>query len=220
MSWVSTAACYERLNRLVAERLGGNHSARILVSSVDFEEITRLQAAGDWERIGERLAEEAAVLEAAGADFLVLCTNTMHVVAPQIEALCKIPLLHIVDVAARAVAGAGIRRVGLLGTRFTMENDLYPERLAGHGIEVVVPEEGSRVLVDRVIYRELCQGVVSPRSREAFRRVVTELVERGAGGVVSGCTEIGLLLGESDVPVPWFDTTSLHADAAVELALR
>lgn len=220
MSWESTVSYYRIINRAVGERLGGLHSAKILLYSVDFEEIETLQRSNRWDEAGSRLSEAAAVLEAGGADFLVLCTNTMHRVAPAIEASVRIPLLHIADPTAQAIRSAGLSRVGLLGTRFTMEQDFYSGRLARRfGLEVRVPDPSSRELVHRVIYEELCRGVISESSRESLRGVVGDLAELGAQGVILGCTEIGLLLRPEDVSVPLFDTALLHAEAAASLAL-
>lgn len=220
MSWESTVPYYQIINRVVGEQLGGLHSARILLYSVDFEEIESLQHTDRWDEAGLRLSEAAAVLEAGGADFLVLCTNTMHRVAPAIEARVRIPLLHIADPTARAIRSMGLSNVALLGTRFTMEQDFYRGRLAREfALEVGVPEPSSRKLIHRVIYQELCRGVISESSREEFKRVVSDLVALGAEGVILGCTEIGLLLRPEDVAVPLFDTALLHAEAAASLAL-
>jgi len=221
MSWESTVSYYQIINRAVGERLGGLHSAKILLYSVDFEEIESLQHADRWDEAGSRLSDAAAVLEGGGADFLVLCTNTMHRVAPAIEARVRIPLLHIADPTARAIRSKGFSTVGLLGTRFTMEQDFYRGRLAHEfGLEVHVPNPDSRELVHRAIYEELCRGIISETSRERLRRVVSELASLGAQGVILGCTEIGLLLRPEDVSVPLFDTAFLHAEAAASLALR
>ena len=195
------------------------HSARVLMSSVDFAEIEELQRAGDWDRAGELLADEARRLETAGAEILVLCTNTMHKVAPAIEAATGVPLLHLGDVTAAAVRAAGLTTVGLLGTRFTMEQDFYVDRIAGHGIAVLVPPPDDREVVHRVIYEELVLGVVRDESRTAYRGIIERLVARGAEGVVLGCTEIELLVGADDSSVPVFPTTQLHVDAALDLAL-
>ncbi len=219
MSWESTALYYRLVNEAVKHALGGLHSARLVLYSVDFDDIEHLQRSGDWNTAGRLLGDAARALEAAGADLLVLCTNTMHKVAPAIEAAVAIPLLHIADPTAAAVRAAGVRRVGLLGTRFTMEEAFYRERLVERGLEVVLPTPDDRALVHRVIYDELCVGVVDARSREAYRRVMADLVARGAGAIILGCTEIGLLVGEGDVDVPVFDTTVLHARAAVAAAL-
>ncbi|WP_440225072.1 aspartate/glutamate racemase family protein [Dokdonella sp. MW10] len=219
MSWESTALYYRLVNEAVKHALGGLHSARVVLYSVDFDDIEHLQRRGEWDAAGRLLADAARALEAAGADLLVLCTNTMHKVAPALEAAVAIPLLHIADPTAAAVRAAGVRKVGLLGTRFTMEEGFYREGLVERGLEVVLPTPEDRALVHRVIYDELCVGVVDARSREAYRRVMADLVARGAGAIILGCTEIGLLVGEGDVDVPVFDTTVLHARAAVAVAL-
>ncbi len=219
MSWESTAIYYRLANELVRERLGGLHSARILMSSVDFAEVEQLQVSGDWERAGVLLAEEARCLELAGADFLVLCTNTMHKVAEAIQAAVGIPLLHLGDVTAVAVLAEGLDAVGLLGTGFTMSQDFYRGRLESHGLRVLVPSEEDQALVHRVIYDELCLGVVREESRQAYLEVVDRLVADGARGVILGCTEIELLIGPDDLAVPSFPTTRLHVEAAVDRAL-
>lgn len=219
MSWESSALYYRLLNEEVRDRLGGFHSARLVMASVDFAEVEAMQAAGDWPAAGALLAEEARALESAGAECLVLCTNTMHKVADAIEAAIGIPLLHLADVTADAVRGAGLDAVALLGTRFTMEQSFYADRLRSHGLEVLVPDEAGRTLVHDVIYDELVLGVVREESRAAYVDVVRRLVDRGAQGVVLGCTEIELLIGPGDVEVPAFATTALHARAAVDFAL-
>ncbi|MFE6129698.1 aspartate/glutamate racemase family protein [Streptomyces sp. NPDC056437] len=220
MSWESSAEYYRLLNEFVRERLGGLHSARCVLHSVDFADIEELQAAGEWERAGELLADAAKGLEAAGAELLLICTNTMHKVAGQVEAAVSVPLLHLGDATADAVRAAGLGRVGLLGTAFTMEQDFYRDRLAGHGLDVIVPDAEGRALVHRVIYEELCLGVVREESRTAYQEVIAALVAAGAEGVILGCTEIELLIGAGDSPVPVFPTTRLHAQAAVDAALR
>lgn len=219
MSWESSAQYYRLLNEGVRERLGGLHSAPLVLASVDFAEVERLQVAGAWDEAGALLAERARGVQAAGADLLLLCTNTMHKVADQVEAAIDIPLLHLADATAAAVQRAGLDRVGLLGTAFTMEQAFYRDRLAGHGIEVLVPDEAGRALVHRVIYDELCLGEVREESRAAYQEVVGELSGRGAQGIVLGCTEIELLIGEEHVEVPLFPTTRLHVEAALEAAL-
>jgi len=220
MSWESTVSYYQVLNREVGRHLGGLHSARVLVLSVDFHEIEELQHQGEWDELGKILAREAQVLEGAGADFLVLCTNTMHLVAPSIEATTTIPLLHIADATARRIREAGLKRVGLLGTRFTMEQPFYRGRLeGGHGLEVLVPQADDREIVHRVIYEELVLGKIREESREEYRRIVEGMGENGAEGVILGCTEIGLLLGPKDTALPLFDTARIHAEAAAELCL-
>ena len=220
MSWESTVPYYCRINELVKQRLGGLHSARIVLYSVDFHDIEKLQHAGRWDEAGEILASAARAVGAAGADFIVLCTNTMHKVVGAIENAVTIPLLHIADATAAEIQRAGLRRVGLLATRFTMEQDFYRGRLESqHGIDVIVPDERERELVHRVIYDELCLGVISDTSRERYREAIARLVERGAEGIIFGCTEIGLLVSQADSPVPVFDTAQIHAAAAVEFAL-
>ena len=221
MSWESTVPYYQVINRVVGERLGSLHSAKIALYSVDFHEIEQLQHAARWAESGAILADAARAVRRAGADFLVLCTNTMHKVAPQIEAAVDIPLLHIADATAARVTAAGMRTVGLLGTRFTMEQDFYRGRLEErHGLEVLIPPAEARDVVHRVIYGELCLGQVLDGSRAAFRDVVAGLVTRGAQGVILGCTEIGLLLRPEDASVPLFDTATIHAEAAAMYALE
>jgi aspartate racemase len=220
MSWESTVPYYQIINRTIAEKLGGLHSAKLLLYSVDFAEVERLQRADQWVEAGSLLADAALALQEAGAHFIVLCTNTMHRVAPDIEARIEIPLLHIADPTAQAIRRSGFSTLGLLGTRFTMEEDFYRGRLERKfGLAIHVPDAASRTLVHEVIYSELCRGVISASSREEFRRVVSELIGMGAEAVILGCTEIGLLLRPVDVPVPLFDTTVLHAEAAGLFAL-
>lgn len=220
MSWESTVPYYRLLNEGVKHRLGGLHSARVVLYSVDFHDIEILQHDGRWDEAGALLAAAARSLQSAGADFIVLCTNTMHKVAPAIEAAVTIPLLHIADPTAAAVKQAGIHTVGLLGTRFTMEQDFYRGRLeAQHGLKVVIPDAVDRTVVHRVIYDELCLGVTRDESRAAYRNIIGRLVAQGAEGIILGCTEIGLLVKPEDAPVPLFDTTALHAASAVEFAL-
>ena len=220
MSWESTLPYYRHINETIKARLGGLHSARLVLYSVDFHEIEQLQRSGDWRRAGALLGEAAAALERAGAEFLVLCTNTMHKVADGIEQAVSLPLLHIADPTAEAIRASGLQRVGLLGTRFTMEQPFYRERLESrHGIQVLVPDETDSQRVHRVIYEELCLGRVREESRLAYREVIARLVAQGAQAVILGCTEIGLLVRDADATVPLFDTTLLHARAAAERAL-
>ena len=219
MSWESTLQYYRLVNELVAERLGGLHSADVLLRSVDFAEIEVLQREDRWAEAGRRLAREAVELQKAGAELLVLCTNTMHKVASDIRAVTTIPFVHIADTTACAVKQAGLGTVGLLATAYTMEQDFYVGRLRGHGLEVIVPEPDDRRLVHDVIYEELCRGVVKDASREQYRRIMAALADRGAQGILFGCTEIDLLVTPDDSPVPVFDTTRLHAERAVELSL-
>jgi aspartate racemase len=219
MSWESSAVYYRLVNELVRERLGGLHSARCVLLSVDFAEIEALQVSGRWDEAGALLAGTAAQVEAAGADILLLCTNTMHKVADQVAAAVGIPLVHLADATAAAVQAAGVSTVGLLGTAFTMEQGFYRDRLASHGLTVLTPEADDRAVVHSVIYEELCLGVVSEASRAAYIAVIERLVAAGAEGVVLGCTEIELLIGQADSPVPVFPTTRLHVEAAVSRAL-
>jgi len=221
MSWESTVPYYRVINQVVGEALGGLHSARMVLYSVEFQEIEELQRSGRWTEAGEILADAGRAVQRAGADFLVLCTNTMHKVAAQIEAAVEIPLLHIADATAARVKAAGSRRVGLLGTRFTMEEDFYRGRLErDHGLEVLVPGAEQRETVHRVIYEELCRGRARDESRAEYQKVVRDLVGRGAEGVILGCTEIGLLLGPQDAEVPLFDTARIHAEEAARHCLR
>ena len=219
MSWESTLPYYRIVNERVRQRLGGLHSAKLVLHSVDFAEIEALQHAGDWDAAGLILVEAARGLRAAGAAGLVICTNTMHLVAPAIEAAVDLPLLHIADATAARIREAGLSRVALLGTRFTMERDFYRQRIEAAGIEVIVPAAAQREIVHRVIYEELCLGRILDTSREAYRGIIEDLVARGAQGVILGCTEIGLLVGEGDATVPLFDTARIHAEAAADWAL-
>ncbi|ALG75467.1 aspartate racemase [Azospirillum thiophilum] len=219
MSWESSAEYYRIVNEQVRDRLGGLRSARCMMWSFDFAEIEALQHAGRWDDATALMVDAARRLERGGADFLLICTNTMHRMAADVQAAVGIPLLHIADPTADRIRAAGLRRVGLLGTAFTMEQDFYKGRLADrHGLEVLIPEEADRATVHRIIYDELVQGRVEPASRQAYREVIARLVERGAEAVILGCTEIMLLVGAEDSAAPLFDTTAIHAEAAVELA--
>lgn len=220
MSWESSLEWYRRANESVRERLGGYHSARILLDSLDFAEIEALQATGSWAETGRILAAHARALETAGADVVVLCTNTMHIVAGDIEAAIDVPFLHIADATASAIATAGLGTVGLLGTAFTMEQDFYRDRLARHGIHALVPGPEDRRTVHEIIYGELVHGVVTDSSRDRYRAVIARLVAAGAEGIILGCTEIELLVSQADSPVPVFPTTAIHVEAAVVFALR
>jgi aspartate racemase len=220
MSWESTHIYYRLINEGVRDRLGGLHSAELVLYSVDFEPIERLQSAGRWDEAGQRLADAARSLEAAGVGGLVLCTNTMHKVASAVEAAIGIPLLHIANATGEAVTTAGHATVGLLGTRFTMAEDFYRGRLTErYDLDVLVPTEPEREVVDRVIFDELCVGRVLDSSRSDYRGIMHGLVERGASAIILGCTEISLLVGAEDSEVPLFDTTAIHAAAAVEWML-
>ncbi len=222
MSWESTALYYKYINEAVRNRLGGLHSADLIVVSVDFAVVEKMQASGQWDEAGEYLAERARTLEQGKADAVVLCTNTMHKVAPQLEKSLTIPLIHVGDATARAVLAQGIHTVGLLGTRFTMEQNFYRRRLEDHGLTVLVPEDSARDDVHRIIYEELCQGIVRESSRKRYLEIVQDLVASGAQGTILGCTEIEMLLDPDDTPelsTPCFSTTRLHALAAVDIAL-
>ncbi|MGL6005950.1 aspartate/glutamate racemase family protein [Aeromonas sobria] len=220
MSWESTVSYYQALNRGVRAQLGGLHSARVLLNSVDFAEIERLQHAGDWPATARLLAAEARKLQDGGADFLLIGTNTMHKVAPEIEAAIDIPLLHIADATAAKLQADGVTRVGLLGTRFTMEQEFYKGRLQDRfGLAVLVPDEAGRERVHRIIYDELCLGEIRESSRAEYLAIIEELAAAGAEAVILGCTEIALLVGDARAAVPLYDTTAIHAEAAVALAL-
>ena len=219
MSWESTQTYYRLINEGVKARLGGLHSARLVLYSVDFAEIEAFQHKGDWAATARILSDAAISLQMAGADFLVIGTNTMHKVAPEIEQAIRLPLLHIADATATVLARDGIDRIGLLGTRFTMEQAFYRDRLEQAGIQVITPDETQRDDVHRVIYEELCRGEIVPASREAYLDIVTSLSERGAQAVILGCTEIGLLIRQADTSVPLYDTTEIHAAQAVAHAL-
>lgn len=219
MSWESSSEYYRILNVEVKQRLGGLHSAKCVLYSVDFEEIEICQRNGDWDKAAQILIDAARSLEAAGADFIVICTNTMHKVANKIQEGIHIPLLHIADITAQQVLADGIKTIGLLGTRYTMEQDFYKSRLESQGIRVLVPKETDRVIVNTVIYDELCLGQIIDESRTKYKRIIEELIEQGADGIILGCTEIGLLVRSEDSIVPLFDTTLLHAIGAVNFAL-
>lgn len=220
MSWESTELYYRYINQGVKSKLGGLHSARIVMLSVDFQEIEELQRSGDWERAGEILGEAARCIEAAGADFLVICTNTMHKVVPQIERVINIPIFHVADATSRRIKERGMKTVGLLGTRFTMEQDFYKGRLSErHGLNIIVPSESERGMVDRIIYEELCLGIIKDESREQYLRIIDGLREQGAEGIIEGCTEIAMLVQQEHTDIPLFDTTAIHAQEAVSLAL-
>lgn len=220
MSWTSTAEYYRRLNSEVARERGGLTSARLLLHSVNFAEIAALQTSGDWSAAGGQLADVARGLERAGAEGLLLATNTMHRVAPQIEVATRLPLLHIADATGEAIRAAGLKRVGLLATAFTMEQDFYTGRLSvKYGLDVIVPDLAGRAEVHRIIFDELCRNVISDQSRDTYRRVMADLVSRGAQAIILGCTEISLLVGADDVGVPVFDTTAIHVQEAVKFML-
>jgi len=221
MSWESSLEYYRIINQTVKDKLGGFHSAKIVMYSVDFQEIEKLQHQGNWPQATLVMIDAAQRVERAGADFLIIATNTMHKMADQVEKTVKIPLLHIVDVTAEAIKAKGQQRVGLLGTRFTMEQDFYKGRLlAKHGIEVLIPEEPERQLIHDILYDELCMGELKEHSRQQFREIIFNLVAKGAEGIILGCTEIPLIVKQDDYEIPLYDTTALHAQGAVNFALK
>lgn len=221
MSWESSREYYRIINECVRGKLGGLHSAKIVMVSFDLAEISALQNEGNWDAVAELLTGAARRLEQAGADVLVLCTNTMHKVADRMQEGVTIPLLHIADVTAEAIKSKGLRKIGLLGTKFTMEQSFYKGRLTDkYGLEVIVPDKDDRHVVNRVIYDELCCGQVTFSSKDLFREIIVHLVANGAEGIILGCTEIGLLVDQQDVQVPVFDTTEIHAKAAARFALQ
>ena len=220
MSWESTEHYYRLINEGTRNALGGLHSAPIAMVSVDFQEIEALQHAGNWDAMATILAKRATQIEAAGAEMLLICTNTMHKVADEVSAAINIPLLHIADATAATIKESGARTVGLLGTKFTMEQDFYKGRLERHGLEIVVPSAADRDIVHRIIYEELCRGQIKAESREEYLRIIDDLSERGAEAVIAGCTEIGLLVKQEHTTVQIFDTTVIHAQQAVVEALR
>jgi aspartate racemase len=220
MSWESSIEYYRLINEAARRRLGGLHSARSVMVSLDFAELEILQRSGRWDEAGDMLVAAARQVEAGGADFLVICSNTMHCVAGRVEATVPLPLLHIADATAQRIAAQGLKRVGLLGTRFTMEQDFLKGRLAQrHGLEVLIPPEPAREGIHRVIYEELVIGRIEPSSKAAYLEVMDDLARRGAQGIILGCTEIGLLVSQDDTTLPVFDTTCIHAEAAVAMAL-
>ncbi|MET3851364.1 MULTISPECIES: aspartate/glutamate racemase family protein [unclassified Paenibacillus] len=220
MSWESSALYYRMINEEVRSRLGGLHSAKCLLYSVDFEEIERYQAEGAWDKAGEVLGQTARALEKGGADFIVICTNTMHKVVDDIQSKINIPILHIADATAAQIKESQIQTIGLLGTKYTMEQDFYKSRLELNGIQVIVPGRDDREAVNKIIYEELCLGKIHQESRDYYKKVIQGLIESGAEGIILGCTEIGLLVKPEDAEVPLFDTTYIHACEAVNMSLR
>ena len=221
MSWESSIEYYRIVNETVKEKLGGLHSAKCVMYSVDFAEIEALQHAGRWKEATHAMIEAAYYVEASGADFLIICTNTMHKMADEVEAAIGIPLLHIADATAEAIKAGGLSKVGLLGTKFTMEEDFYRGRLVKkHGLDVLIPNAEDREIVHRIIYDELVLGKIKSKSREAYKDIIEKLIADGAQGIILGCTEIGLLVKDKDSRVPLFDTTIIHAVSAVEMALE
>ncbi|WP_425539179.1 aspartate/glutamate racemase family protein [Microaceticoccus formicicus] len=220
MSWESTATYYRIINQTVKEKLGGLHSAKILLYSADFEEIEKYQANNDWEKSGQVLGEIAKKLESAGAEFIVICTNTMHKVLPQIEEYISIPIIHIADATAEVLIEENIKKVGLLGTKYTMTQDFYKSRVIDKGIDVIVPTEEDTEIINYIIYNELCLGIIKPGSLSEYQRIIKTLESQGAQGIILGCTEIGLLISQKDSSLPLFDTTYIHSEKAALFALE
>ncbi|CAM4031224.1 aspartate/glutamate racemase family protein [Psychrobacter arenosus] len=220
MSWESTQTYYQLINQGVKRELGGLHSADILLHSLDFAQVADLQAEDDWPAMAALLIDSGLRLKAAGAQGILIATNTMHKVADEVQAATRLPLIHIADATAAAIKAAGLSKIALLGTNFTMTQDFYRQRLVEAGLTVMVPEESERNEVHRIIYKELCQGQFTEKSRQRYIEIIAQLAEQGAEGVILGCTEIGLLIKQADSPIPVFDTTQIHAEAAVEFLLR
>lgn len=220
MSWESTVPYYKIINEEVRDRLGGLHSAKIILYSVEFDEIEKCQSSGDWEKSGEILGSAAQGLETAGADFILICTNTMHKVAPQVASVVHIPIIHIADATADELEKCNIQKVGLLGTKYTMTETFYKQKLIDRDIDIIIPDEPDVDTVNDIIFHELCIGEIKADSRKKFQEIIDRLKAQGAEGVILGCTEIGLLIHQSDSPLPVFDTTLIHAKRAVELALE
>ncbi|PRS88731.1 aspartate/glutamate racemase family protein [Bacillus velezensis] len=219
MSWESSAEYYRIINEEIKKKLGGLHSAKCLLYSVDFKEIEHYQSIGAWDKAGEALGQVARSLEKAGADFIVICTNTMHKVLGYIQEMITIPILHIADATAEQIIRQDIRSVGLLGTKYTMEQDFYKSRIASHDINVIVPDDDEREMINNIIYQELCLGEIKQSSKNIYKKIINNLVDRGAEGIILGCTEIGLLVKVEDSEVPLFDTTLIHAQKAVNKSL-
>ncbi|MHC8660191.1 aspartate/glutamate racemase family protein [Bacillus amyloliquefaciens] len=219
MSWESSAEYYRIINEEIKKKLGGLHSAKCLLYSVDFKEIEHYQSVGAWDKAGEALGEVARSLEKAGEDFIVICTNTMHKVLGYIQEMITIPILHIADATAEQIIRQDIRSIGLLGTKYTMEQDFYKSRIASHDINVIVPDDDERELINNIIYQELCLGEIKQSSKNIYKKIINNLVDRGAEGIILGCTEIGLLVKADDSKVPLFDTTLIHAQKAVNKSL-
>lgn len=219
MSWESTVTYYQIVNEVTKRELGGLHSAKVLLYSVDFSEIEKCQVEGDWAKSADILSEAAKSLEKAGADFIIICTNTMHKVAPQIQSRIGIPIIHIAESTADVLKQRNIQKVALLGTKYTMTQDFYKDKLAEAGISVLIPDDASVEIVNDIIYNELCLGIISPQSKKKYIAIIEKLAQRGAQGVILGCTEIGLLVQQKDTSLPVFDTTQIHAEKAALLAL-
>ncbi|MCV9885079.1 aspartate/glutamate racemase family protein [Metabacillus halosaccharovorans] len=219
LSWESTSVYYECINRSIQQQLGGIHSAKCLLYSFDFEEIAKLQREGEWDIATKRMIEVAKIVEDGGADLIAICTNTMHLMANEVQEAIEVPLIHIVDCVVEEIKAKKIAKVGLLGTRFTMEQSFYKERLITNDIDVIIPEEEDRQTVHDVIFGELCKGIMNETSKEAYLNIINKLVESGAEGIILGCTEIPLLIQQNDTCIPLFDTTAIHANKMVQKAL-
>jgi len=219
MSWESTVTYYQSINETIRQQLGGLHSAKILLYSVDFHEIEALMSKNEWDKSAELLAAAAVNLEKAGADFILICTNTLHKVAPQVQAKLNVPLIHIAEATAEALKENGISKAALLGTKHTMKQDFYKEKLIAAGIDVFVPDDNDVELLNRIIFDELCLGIVSDKSKKKLLRIIAQMADSGAQGVILGCTEIGLIISQEDTPTPVFDTTVIHSRKAAMLAL-
>jgi aspartate racemase len=220
MSWESSVLYYQLINRKINEVLGGVHSGKSILFTVDFEEIADLQRKSDWDTLAEKMIDAAKALQGAGADMILICANTMHKVSAEVESSLDIPLIHIGDVTAEAIKKQGLKKIGLLGTKYTMEQDFIKNRIVNQGIEVIVPDEVEREIIHNVIYTELAKGIISDDSRKAYLTIIDNLVAEGAEGVILGCTEIGMLIKPTDTEIPTFDTTIIHAEKAIKLALE
>lgn len=219
MSWESTSLYYKIINEYIKNKLGGLYSAKCILYSVNFEEISRLQKSGDWEKCGEILGETAQKLETAGADFIIICTNTMHKVVPEIKKYIKIPVIHIAEAAYNRIAPTGIKNIGILGTKYTMQQDFYKSILIEKGLNVIIPDEDDIELINSVIFNELCCGEINADSKKKFLDIVEKLKRKGAEGIILGCTEIVMLISQNDIDIPVFDTTEIHAETAAQLSI-
>ncbi len=220
MSWESTSLYYKTINEYIKNKLGGLYSAKCILYSVNFEEISRLQKSGDWEKCGEILGDIAKKLETAGADYIVICTNTMHKVVPEMKKYINIPVIHIAEAAYGRIAPKGIKNIGLLGTKYTMQQDFYKSILIDKGLNVIIPDEEDIEFINNVIFNELCCGEINPKSKQKFIEIVEKLKKKGAEGVILGCTEIVMLISQKDIDIPVFDTTAIHAETAAQMSIE
>lgn len=219
MSWESTSLYYKTINEYIKNKLGGLYSAKCILYSVNFEEISRLQKSGDWEKCGEILGDIAKKLETAGADYIVICTNTMHKVVPEMKKYINIPVIHIAEAAYGRITAKGIKNIGLLGTKYTMQQDFYKSILIDKGLNVIIPDEEDIEFINNVIFNELCCGEINPKSKQKFIEIVEKLKKKGAEGVILGCTEIVMLISQKDIDIPVFDTTAIHAETAAQMSI-